>query len=208
MLGFNAVKNIAISASLHKLFRTKNLDPHFDTRDLWMHSVAVATGALALAKKTGLVLTEEAFLAGLIHDVGIMIEMQACRQKFIEMIDTLPGEQSLTFRQAEARVLGATHEAFGAALFRKWKFPKKLEDVAGFHHRPMQLPESDRMLPAIVHVADILAARTGLGYTRTVETDAIDQQVLNTLGLSKDDLEAIAKTLPGAIQETQQLFSD
>lgn len=207
LLGFNAVKNIAISASLHKLFRAKNLDPHFDTRDLWMHSVAVATGARALAEKAGFALVDEAFLAGLFHDIGIMIELQACPQKFSEMIKRLSCEPGLTFRQAEEHVLGATHESFGTALCRKWNFPMKLAHVAGYHHEPMQLPESDFVLPAIVYVADVLAARTGLGYTRTVETDTVDQRVINALNLSEADIEAVAETLPNAVQEVQDIFS-
>ena len=170
--------------------------------------MAVATAARGFAEKVGLDLPDEAFLAGLIHDVGIMVEMQACRQKFIEMLEALSNEQSLTFLQAEERILGATHESFEAALCRKWKFPRKLEYVAGFHHRPMQLPESDRTLPAIVHVADILAVWIGAGYTRTVETEAIDPLVLSSLNLGEPDIEAVTETLPAATQEVQQLLSD
>ncbi|TWT60906.1 HDOD domain-containing protein [Rubinisphaera italica] len=207
LLGFNAVKNIAIAASLDKLFRTTKIGSHFDARDLWAHSIAVATGARALAKDMRLALTDEAFLAGLIHDIGITIEMQACPQKFADMTEVLASEPNLAFRQVEERVLGATHESFGAALCRKWQFPLKLEHVVRFHHKPMLLPESDRVLPAIIHVADILAARTGIGYTRTVETVQVDQQILNELDLSEDDIEAVADTLPDAILETQQLFN-
>lgn len=208
LLGLNAVKNIAIAASLNKVFRSKRNSPNFDVRDLWTHSVAVATGAHGLAVQAGFSLPDEAFLAGLIHDVGIMVEIQACRQKFDEMIEILSDEQSLTFRQAEEQVLGATHESFGAAICRKWKFPMKLEYVVGFHHRPLELPAADRTLPAIVHVADILAARIGIGYTRTVETEAVDPQVISSLNLSESDIEAVAETLPDAIRESQQLLSD
>ena len=206
LLGFNAVKNIALAASLHKILRTANTVPSFNIGDLWIHSVAVATGARALAGKAGLALPDEAFLAGLIHDIGIMIEVQARPQKFAEITEILFCAPGLTFRQAEERVLGATHESFGAVLCRKWNFPMQFVHVAGFHHEPMQLPESDCVLPAIVHVADILASHTGLGYSRTVETDTIDQQILNVLGLREDDIEAIAEMLPDAIRETEQLF--
>jgi len=207
LLGFNAVKNIAIAASLDKLFRTSKIGPHFDARDLWLHSIAVATCARALAKETRLALIDEAFLAGLIHDIGIMIEMQACRDKFVEMTEVLASEPSLTFRQAEKRVLEETHESFGAALCRNWQFPLKLENVVRFHHQPMLLSEADRVLPAIIHVADILAARTGIGYTRTVETDQVDPQILNALGLCEEDIEAVADSLPDEILETKQLFN-
>lgn len=122
-------------------------------------------------------------------------------------LELLSREQNLTFRQAEQQLLGATHESFGAALCRNWNFPLQLMYVAECHHEPMQLPASDRVLPAIVHVADFLAARTGMGYTRTVEVDTVDQQILHALGLSEADIEAVADTLHEAIQETEQLYS-
>lgn len=188
LLGLTAVKNIAIAASLNKVFKAERISPDFDARDLWTHSIAVATGAHGIAAKVGLSLPDEAFLAGLIHDVGIMIEMQASRRKFVEMIDVLSDDPSLTFRQAEEQLLGATHETFGAALSRKWKFPVQLEYVAGYHHQPMQLPEADRTLPAIVQVADVLAARIGAGYTRTVESEEVDSEILSVLNLTEPDL--------------------
>src|SRR5690606_37696748 len=79
LLGLNAVKNIAIAASLTKLFRGGQISPHFNAKDLWGHSIAVATATRLLADKVSLGLPDEAFLAGLIHDLGIMVEMQALR---------------------------------------------------------------------------------------------------------------------------------
>ena len=116
-----------------------------------------------LTEKSGLGLPDKAFLAGLIHDLGIMVEVQARCPKFIEVIDKLVDDPSLTFRQAEEQTLGATHEAFGAGLCRRWNFPVTLEHVAGYHHRPMELADARGALTAVVNVADILAARIGAG---------------------------------------------
>lgn len=208
LLGLSAIKNISIAGSVHKVFQADRIGNDFNPCDLWSHSVAVATGTRVIACKIGFDSPDKAFLAGMIHDLGIMVEVQACRPKFIDMIEILSKDQRLTFRQAEEQALGATHEAFGVGLCRKWKFPVHLEHVAGCHHQPTQLPEANRTLPMIVHVADILAARIGAGYTRTVETDVVDPEVLSSLNLSETDLEAITETLPDAIEETQRLFSD
>src|SRR5947207_13992778 len=62
LLGLNAVKNIAIAASLAKLFRGGQICPSFNARDLWNHSIAVATGTRLLSEKVGLGLPDEAFL--------------------------------------------------------------------------------------------------------------------------------------------------
>ncbi len=207
MLGLGAVKNIAIAGSVQKVFQADRMGRHFDPSELWEHSVAVATGTREIAKRIGFGSPDEAFLAGLIHDVGIMVEMQVCRPKFIEMLEQFFGEPRLSFRGAETQVLGATHEAFGAGLCRKWKFPLQLEHVAGYHHRPLQLSEQDRLLPAIVHVADIIAVRLGIGYTGTVESPVVDPAVLQFLKLDEGDLESVEDSLTDAITEATQFLS-
>ena len=81
LLGLNAVKNIAIAASLAKLFRGGEVNAHFSARRLWTHSAATATAAKMIADRIRLGMPDEAFLGGLIHDIGVMVEMQFDRHK-------------------------------------------------------------------------------------------------------------------------------
>src|SRR6187549_3386357 len=73
LLGLNAVKNIAIAASLAKLFRGGDLTPNFSAKSLWTHSVITAATAKMLSDRIGLSVSDEAFLSGLMHDIGIMV---------------------------------------------------------------------------------------------------------------------------------------
>jgi HD-like signal output (HDOD) protein len=209
LLGLNAVKNIAIAASLAKLFRGGKIHPSFDARELWTHSIGTATGARLLSDKVGLKLPDEAFLAGLIHDLGIMVEIQARRPKFVEVMDKLDADEegTLTLRQAEGLILGANHEHFGAGLCKLWKFPSSFAYVTGFHHHPMDLAPTNRMLAALVHVADILCAQQQVGFCRGVEQRAVDPAVLDWLGLGQDQLQQVATDMPEAIEEAEAIFS-
>ncbi|MBL8746826.1 MAG: HDOD domain-containing protein, partial [Phycisphaerae bacterium] len=130
LLGLNAVKNIAISASLAKLFKGGQLCPAFSAKDLWKHSVATATASKVIADTARLGLPDEAFLAGLIHDMGVMVEMQHDRSKLIDVVNRLAvapaGLPRNDMLAAEREVFGATHQDFGKALAEKWKFPKGL----------------------------------------------------------------------------------
>src|SRR5436305_5524931 len=76
LLGLNAVKNIAVAASLGQLFRGGQLCQGFSPKDLWTHCIAVGVAARELAKQMKLPMADEAFLAGMIHDVGILISLQ------------------------------------------------------------------------------------------------------------------------------------
>src|SRR3954462_10294431 len=76
LLGLNAVKNIAVAASLGQLFRGVKLCEGFTAKDLWTHCVAVGVTARELARQLKLPFADEAFLAGMIHDIGIMVSLQ------------------------------------------------------------------------------------------------------------------------------------
>lgn len=208
LLGLNAVKNIAIAASLAKLFRGGALCPSFNARDLWTHSVAVAIGTQALAQRIGLGLPDEAFLAGLIHDIGIMVEAQARRPKFVEAVERLDREPGLTLREAETAVLGANHEQFGAALCRMWKFPVAFAYVTGFHHHPMDLSPAHRTLAGLVHVADITAAELQQGYTRSVESKQPSKEVMDALGLTPQYVQEAGQAILDLIQEALALLTE
>ncbi|NJL31398.1 MAG: HDOD domain-containing protein [Phycisphaerales bacterium] len=207
LLGLNAVKNIAIAASLAKLFRGGQISQNFSARELWVHSIGVATGTQLLSKEVGLGLPDEAFLAGLIHDIGIVVEAQARRPKFVEAVEKMAVTPGLTLRQAELSALGATHEQFGAALCKNWKFPSAFAYVTGFHHRPMELSENHRTLACLVHIADITVAGLKIGYTHTVESTEVGSDVMEAVGLPEDRLVAVAEALPAAMEEAMALLT-
>ncbi len=206
LLGLNAVKNIAIAASLAKLFRGGKIANNFDARELWSHAIACATGTKLLAQHAGLGLPDEAFLAGLIHNIGIMVEIQARRSKFVQVMEKLEKEPQTTLRQAEQEILGASHEQFGTALCKLWKFPQSFQYVTGFHHNPMELNDKNRMLTGLVHVADILAAKSEIGFTRGTETTELDPALILFLNITHEHLEQVAQALPEAMEETKALF--
>jgi putative nucleotidyltransferase with HDIG domain len=211
LLGLNAVKNIAIAASLTKLFRGGDLCPQFSARDLWIHSIATAAGAKLICDELRLGLPDEAFLAGLIHDIGIMVEMQADRNKLIEVFEQLEmnedGEPQRDMREVEQAVLGADHGAFGAALCDAWKFPKAFTYVTGYHHNPLDLPESSRMLACIVYVADRLAAVAGYGFRGDIKHLEVDSAIADGIGLKPEQFERACASLPQIYEEVEATFT-
>jgi len=211
LLGLNAVKNIAIAASLTKLFRGGELCPGFSARDLWIHSIATAAASKLVSDELRLGLPDEAFLAGLMHDIGIMVEMQTSREALVRVIGSLEydadGAPTRDMRTLERSMLGADHCAFGAALCESWKFPKSFGYVTLHHHAPLDLPEGSRMLTAIVHVADHLAARAGYGFRGDLQSLDADADVLHELGLKSETIVRVAERLPGAYEEVEATFS-
>lgn len=210
LLGLNAVKNIAIAASLTKLFRGGELCPKFSAKELWTHSVAVAAGSKLICDELKIGMPDEAFLAGLIHDIGIMVEMQADRHKLAEVFQAVDisndGVPRNDMRAIEQRVFGADHEAFGAGLCESWKFPKSFAYVAGHHHTPEELPQGSRILASIVHVADHIAGQCGLGFRADLASLEINAAIRDEISMTLTHVTAVTNALPAAYKQVEATF--
>jgi putative nucleotidyltransferase with HDIG domain len=211
LLGLNAVKNIAIAASLAKLFRGGELCAKFSAKDLWIHSIATATAGKLICDELKLGMPDEAFLAGLIHDIGIMVEMQSSRDKLVQTITSISfgpdGAPEQDMRELERSIIGADHEAFGAALCEMWKFPKSFGNVAGHHHDPAQVPAQYRTLPTVVCIADRLCAANRYGFRADLPSWEITDQMREEIRVTLPQLEAIRNALPRAIEDVEKTFS-
>lgn len=211
MLGLNAVKNIAIAASLAKLFRGGELTTSFSAKDLWTHSNITAAAAKMVANTLKIGLSDEAFLAGLIHDIGLMVEMQFDRNKLIDVFRRVGadsnGVPANDMLEAELAIFEATHQDFGSGLCEKWKFPKSFAMVTGYHHRPMELPSEHRTLSCIIYVADRLAADTGQGFRQDLVTTQIDPAVRDELKLTETKINDMRTTLITNLKDLTALLT-
>ena len=210
MLGLNAVKNIAIAASLAKLFRGGELTPNFSAKDLWVHSNTTAIFAKVLCDRLKYSLADEAFLAGLIHDLGIMVEMQYDRSRLIDVVERVaPGvepEPTCDMLEVEAQIFGADHQDFGKALCEKWKFPGIFAAVTGFHLRPLKAPAENRQPVSILRAADLLACEARQGFRLDRMYTEIDADLRDELKLGQDVIDDILETADDLINDAGSMM--
>lgn len=149
VVGFGALRNLAIATATMNHFGVMRLPPDFAYRDFWAHSMACALAAECLAREyrepEGV-----AFTAGLLHDVGRLVlasaypaHFAACRQ--------YQADHGARLIEAEEAVLGLTHASIGAALARHWHFPLLVTDAIEHHHRPER---AQTPMAHLVHLAD------------------------------------------------------
>jgi putative nucleotidyltransferase with HDIG domain len=151
ILGFNTVRNVALSAFVLDAFAARDLP--FGYREFWIHSLGVGVAANALAKNRGVVEAEDAFIAGLLHDVGKIVLHQFARDEFASALRVVKDKDCLLV-EAEQEVLGLTHAHVGSMLLDAWHLPPRLVDAVAKHHVPDGSSEPDE-LASVVHLADI-----------------------------------------------------
>lgn len=188
ILGFNKIKNIALSASIFETFRGVT-GRGFDTKRFWEHSLAVAIATEVVAKDAGLEEQEDAFVAGLLHDIGKIIIAAHLKNEFIAIVKSVE-EEGLLMAEAEEKVLGANHALIGKWLGEKWKFPDGLVAPTARHHQP-RLAREFRELTYAVHLADILARALGVGNGGDGGIPPIDGVVWDRFDLSTAKIEKL-----------------
>ena len=207
LLGLSAVKNIAIAASIARLFKGKRISDQFSAADLWRHSVAVAVAARALGKLSPHpVMLDELFVAGLIHDIGTLVERQAFPDEFAEVIRRCT-DTGQDFLECEREVIGADHQAFGVGLTTKWKFPRHLRAAVGFHHVPDAVSVELKNITALIHVADVIACQEQLGFYLTAQNDAVNPAILEHLGLTDQHVAEVREMLPRQLAEAESTLT-
>ena len=124
-IGFRETKRIVLSMSVMTLFDPENKTIGFSRIGFWYHSLACGVIAEAVAKRMGDVSSEEAFLAGLLHDFGVILLDEFYPEIFLELLDRTTDAGSL-FIEASRHHLGIHHNDLVAELFKKWKMPEQV----------------------------------------------------------------------------------
>lgn len=154
-LGADTVKNIALSAAVVQVFRRIKSDPVFNLERFWWHSLMCAATARRLARLNAAPHPEEAFLAGLLHDIGKLLLWANFRPDYTAILQAVDsGAQSLLAGEAQ---LGATHCEVGAWIIRQWRLESLLADAVYYHHEGIGRIVGALPLVKIVYVANALS---------------------------------------------------
>ncbi|MDA1274689.1 MAG: HDOD domain-containing protein [Verrucomicrobia bacterium] len=160
IMGMNKVKSLVLTASVLDTFKNRGFES-FDYAGFWEHAIGTGITAEALAKHLKSNVTEDAFVAGLLHDLGKLIFCQYFPEDHAKVMHLI-NEQQLTVSQAENQLLGFDHTLIGSWLAEKWKFPEELCLSIRMHHEPAHARvHRDRIW--LVHAADVFTRALGIG---------------------------------------------
>ncbi len=159
-LGLDEVRNVVIGLSLSGMFCDDLGFSEFDTIELWMHSIGVATCAKMIAERVDGLDGEELFTAGMLHDLGRML---FCLYFPDELRDVLNGvNEQTTLQQSEERY-GLSHAEIGAYLAFRWKLGDFMVHVIRYHHSPQSAGAHAKAASAI-NLADAIAMQLEIGW--------------------------------------------
>jgi putative nucleotidyltransferase with HDIG domain len=156
-IGLEATRAVVLLAHTFSSFDHLKL-VRFSIDDLWRHSVRVGqlSRRVAALEKAGEEVAEQAFVAGLLHDIGKLL-FAANQEALFGKVLRLARQQHCNLWEAEAQVLpGVSHAELGATVLGIWGLPKTVTEAVALHHRPWRQRARNFSPVTAVHVANIL----------------------------------------------------
>jgi len=176
-----------------------------DAVTFWRHSLGCALVSRKMAQLIGYPEAEKAYLAGLLHDLGILVNTIACPADFRRCIEA-SREDRVALHRMEEKLLGFSHCESGKILAEHWSFSADVVEVIAHHHNVAAVP--GRPLVALIHLSDLLCRLRdlGYGYYEAMGIDLAGEESWATLveaypSLSKMDLARLTLDIDGAMDE-------
>jgi HD-like signal output (HDOD) protein len=159
-LGFHHVSDIAMSCGVLNMLPgdKTSLDPVV----FWEHSLGCALVSRHIARKINFGDPGKAYLAGLLHDLGIIVNLWVLPKEFRIAWEIGKGE-GIPLHEAEQKSMGFTHCDSGRLLGERWALAPELIEVISYHHSPEKSADYAGLV-ALVQLADLLCRMSGLNY--------------------------------------------
>jgi HD-like signal output (HDOD) protein len=186
-LGFHHVSDIAMSCGVLGLLPTgkSSIDPVI----FWEHSLGCALVCRRLARSINFADPGKAYLAGLLHDLGIIVNLWILPREFA-LAWELGKAEGIPLHEAEQQCLGFTHSESGRLLAEQWQLAPELVEVISHHHAPENCKEHTGLV-SLVQLSDLLCRMGGLnyGYLEQRQVSLTDQSGFNYLAQHATHLE-------------------
>jgi HD-like signal output (HDOD) protein len=158
-LGLKTTRNIVLTASTRSYFLKNRKGMRVWGQFLWQHSVESGLAARRIAETIHYPDPEEAFIGGLVHDIGKLIILMLFPELYKEILKVKKVNQ-MASKTSETRVIGSDHEQIGRLLMDQWNMPDSAKSCAEYHHRCRE-SETHSGLVAVVAYADYLSRKFG-----------------------------------------------
>ena len=154
-LGMETVKGLVLGFSLARTFKGDE-DVVFDFNEYWRRSILAASAARALAGITRACDPDEAFVAALVRDIGMIALWKHFDDRYLQLLDLADGDHE-KLPELERKHFEVDHAQIGAGMIEGWKFPTEIVDVVLLHHHGNDVMATDEQMRRVVLLAGMVA---------------------------------------------------
>ena len=188
LLGMVKVKNIIVAVAMKPMMSNQG------DKELWKHSMRVASGCEYLANLTKIMDADEAFIAGFIHDVGKIVLHMSDEKKYSKVMSLV--DEGADIQETERKYFESDHVKTGSLLAKRWQLPILLANTISYHHAPN--------LSSIPVPCNLVCFVDKIVQTN-FNPNVVDKDFCNTLGIDFEDLEELRNAI---LQKAEVMISE
>jgi HD-like signal output (HDOD) protein len=207
-LGLRRVRNVALLMGMHDMVPSGDSRQWLDTSDFWRFNLATASCAQGLAWLRGSRQHEDAWLAGILHAIGLAAMAQRASPEMARAAE-LAQESGMTLADAEMRVFDFHHGEVGGRLLREWHLPTLFADSVEFlpeDFAPGELPVETAEMIALLREAVLTVRAIGFGDNGDGDEPCRPEDLAERLGLPEPAMQALADKVDREVQEISKLI--
>jgi putative nucleotidyltransferase with HDIG domain len=187
-IGLSRLKSILLASTTTDMMKRGLSGYRLGEGELWHHSLVTAVAAEWLAQALRYPKPEEAYVSGLLHDMGKLLLDQFVLKDYSMIVDYVQRFQ-LPLWQVEEKLIGIDHARVGGLMAEHWNFPVPLVDAIRFHHAP-SFARVNQQLPALVNLANSFSDDFQLGNTDLFSFQ-LHPETLNILKMDQAKVESL-----------------
>ena len=205
VIGTQQLRDLALAVSVVGSFGGTP-DGIVNMKSFWKHNIACGIVSRSIATFRREVNQERFFIAGMLHDLGLLVMCSAIPESVREILQEGRERNELQY-VTEHQQLGFDHGAVGGALLAKWKIPQNISEPVAYHHAPVEALRYP-LEAATIHLADLLCHTMGYGLTVNAHIPPLDNSAWDLLDIPVSQLETIIKRSETQIEETCAILSE
>lgn len=203
LLGMKNLHNIAVTDAIQGMLKTEIYSPIFSAERLWLHSAASGICCKMIAERIFSINGDDAYLCGILHDIGLIVELETAQEKFLTVIDKLePGGP--TILELEEEIIGTNHSQIGYLLAKEWQIADAIAQAIRDHHL-----DDNKLVPksptGILQMSEYIVNQLGASIK-----DDVNQELAPTLAkhIQKNvgEYKVLAEDLPEELENTKQMY--
>ena len=201
-LGMKNLHNLAITDALKSIFKEREHSRVFSRKRLWLHCAAVSICAKMIAERIFGTNGDDAYLCGILHDFGIIVESQVAPEKFLAACAAC--EAGISFTALEREYLGTDHCEIGYLMTIDWNMPETIQEAVRDHHLEIGDCEPES-LTGIVQIAEYITGQ--LGYTALADvTSRLPDHLVAHMQENMAEYKVLIEDLPEEMSNAQDLY--
>jgi putative nucleotidyltransferase with HDIG domain len=204
VLGMNNLRNMIVTDSMKNIFKESQPHAAFSRNRLWLHCAAVAICSQMIMERIFGLNGEDAFLCGILHDIGMIVEDQTAHDLFVKTCESL-GDDCPSVIFCEKKIIGTDHCEIGHLLARDWQFSAEICEGIQQHHQKLDQVSSSSMT-GVIQLSEYIVSR--LNYPAIPGMKAtLSPPLTIQIRDNVKEYKALARDLPDEMSKAKDLYA-